>query len=411
MIQAAGEQEPLRGVHLPRAAARIHSAQWLVNYMLPVGWMAMLTGLFWIGDRSLYHKLYYVLIAAPTAASVLLYPKSIKELIRHPLFLAFAVFSAYMMLTLLWSPTDESVTSLLKRPLYVGLLMLSVGLMACQCQMRLLRATYASALIATLGAVMLLAHFVMVELPRGDGRLSGMGALYNPLLTSHVLGAFAAYWLATAFRAPVGGLALPSACLAVLLVAIIATGSRTPLVGLVLSFGWLLIGGNPKRGLIGAGIILAIGLSLVLFYPEALMQRGASYRPAIWAHVLNLVADKPWLGYGFDAGFVIPIPGLSVALADPHNIELAVLYEGGITGFALWALLYMVALVCCWRHRNEPAFTIAGTWLIFGLGAGLTEGAAFMSRPKEHWLLIWLPIAFVYGLAVVQQKKTGIAKT
>lgn len=397
--------------YLPRASTRIHSAEWLVRYILPVGWLAMLTGLFWIGDRSLYHKLYYGLIAFPTAAAVLMHPKSLTALVRQPIFWAFAGFSAYMMLTLLWSPTDEGTGSLLKRPLYIGLLMLSAGLMALQCHTRLMQATYVSALIATLGAVVLLVHFVVVELPRGDGRLSGMGALYNPLLTSHVLGAFAAYWLATAFRAPVGKLTLPLACLVILLIAIIATGSRTPLVGLVLSFGWLLIGGSPKRGAIGAGVILAIGLALVLLYPEALMQRGASYRPEIWHYVLGMVARHPWLGHGFDAGFVIPIPGLSEALADPHNIELAVLYEGGIVGLGLWCLLYMVALAYCWRNRNEPTFTVAGTWLVFGLGAGLTEGAAFMSRPKEHWLLIWLPMAFVYGLAALRQQQTRIART
>lgn len=369
----------------------------------------MLTGMFWIGDRSLYHKLYYALIAFPTALAVLIHPSSLKPLIRQPLFWAFVCFAAYMMLTLIWSPTEESTGSLLKRPLYVVLMMLAVGLMATQCYNRLMAATQASAVVATAGAVMLLAHYVLVELPNGEGRLSGMGALYNPLLTSHVLGAFAAYWLATAFRAPVGKLALPLACLAILLVAIIATGSRTPLVGLLLAFGWLVIGGNPKRGLIGAGAIVVIALTLVFAYPEAVMQRGVSYRPEIWEKVLGMVAADPWLGRGYDAGFVIQIAGLPEALADPHNIELAVLYEGGVVGLALWCALYAVALAYCWQNRNVPSFTAAGTWLVFGMGAGLTEGAAFLSRPKEHWLLIWLPMALVYGLSTFRKKQVTTA--
>jgi len=55
--------------------------------------------------------------------------------------------------------------------------------------------------------------------------------------------------------------------------------------------------------------------------------------------------------------------------------------------------LYTIALVYSWRNRSNPAVVIASALLIFGLVAGLTEGRDFLSRPKEHWFLIWIPFA------------------
>lgn len=40
---------------------------------------------------------------------------------------------------------------------------------------------------------------------------------------------------------------------------------------------------------------------------------------------------------------------------------------------------------------------------MFGLAAGLTEGNAFLPRPKEHWFLIWIPMALLYALWIQQR--------
>jgi hypothetical protein len=41
--------------------------------------------------------------------------------------------------------------------------------------------------------------------------------------------------------------------------------------------------------------------------------------------------------------------------------------------------------------------------VVFGFVAGLTEGSAFFSRPKEQWFLIWIPLAL---LAATRLKRT-----
>lgn len=85
------------------------------SYVLPLGWLVMLTGMFWVGERSLYHKLFYILLAVPTLVALLLQPAMLKKLAGNPLFIAFLVFCAYTMLSIAWSDSANSAGSLLKR--------------------------------------------------------------------------------------------------------------------------------------------------------------------------------------------------------------------------------------------------------------------------------------------------------
>lgn len=136
-----------------------------------------------------------------------------------------------------------------------------------------------------------------------------------------------------------------------------------------------------------------------VLYPEAIIQRGASFRPEIWADALRQIGEHPWLGHGYDHPMRIALSN-GMLLADPHNIELGVLFAGGIIGLLLWLAIYALAFAFAWKNRQSPAVLLASTWLMFGLASGLTEGNAFLPRPKEHWFLIWIPLALLYALWV-----------
>lgn len=378
-------------------------------YIVPLGWVLMLTGLFWVGKRSAYHQVFYVFMLLPTVIAIVIQPRLLKQLTRNPMFIVLAIFSVYMLLTLLWSTSEESSGSLIKRPIYIAVLLFAVGISTLKAPQRLEIGTCMAAIFAAAAALVSTLWFLHSSASFSD-RLAGYGALYNPLLTAHVLGAFASYWLCCWFltKSPINP--LPLLCMAALGAAIIATGSRTPMVGLSAALIWLCIVGNKKRAAFAIGMVVLLLVSLWFVYPEAFTQRGVSYRPAIWAESLRQISLKPWLGYGFDYPMVVPVAGLDEPLYDPHNIELGVLYAGGIVGFVLWMALYGLAMGFCWKHRREPAVIIAGCWLFYGFAAGLTEGNAFMSRPKEHWFLIWMPMALVYGqwvLHAARKKSDG----
>lgn len=371
---------------------RLRTSLWLSKNLLPIGWIALLTGMFWIGDRGLYHKLYYACLALPCFLALILNPSALKQLLRNPLTLAFILFSVYTLLSLFWSDTDNPPSSLSKRPLYVLLLLFGTALIAMRAHPRLLIATKLSAVVATLSAGLSLIYFFSNASPE---RFSGYGALYNPLLSAHVYGFFTALWMALWFlqRNPWTPLALIS--LGLLGILIFLTGSRTPIVALSAALLWLVLACWNRRSLISLGAGGLLTFAALLVAPPSLTERGLSLRPEIWGGAWQQILDKPWLGHGYDSAMAIWVDGVDYAFADPHNIELAILYYGGAIGLLLWSALYLTAFMVAWSRRRQPLALIGSTLLVFGMTAGLTEGGAFLSRPKEHWFLIWIPLALL----------------
>lgn len=385
-----------------RLQARTQQASnWLICYWLPLGWLALFTGMFWIGDRAFYHKLYYATLAAPTLIALALQPGQLKPLLRQPLIILFLLFAAYMTLSAQWADSDETSLSASKRVLYILMLLFSAALITLKHPGRLERVTEIAAIIAVFCAGLSLAYFFYEG---AIGRLSGYGALYNPLLSAHVFGFFCAYWLSRWYLDEKAAPLLPLAALAILWALLIFTGSRTPLLALSACILWLAICQWKPRILLV--IAAAIGLALIVkvlmsiaapaeLQADDLLTRGLSYRPAIWQEALRQIQASPWFGLGYGHPQVFRVEGLDFALADPHNIELAVLFCGGVVGLTLWLLMYAYAMGYAWQQRRQPAVLIASTLVVFGFVAGLTEGNSFFSRPKEHWFLIWIPLALL----------------
>ena len=105
----------------------------------------------------------------------------------------------------------------------------------------------------------------------------GAGAFDNPLLSSHVFGFFSVYWLyvcMTSQRFQVLWFSVPA--LAIMTAAVLATGSRTPLVALTLAILWMsFVSRNRRSAMMIAGLVLSAA-ALLLFYPELITNRGGS---------------------------------------------------------------------------------------------------------------------------------------
>lgn len=369
------------------------TSEWLIAYWLPLGWLALLSGMFWIGSRPHYHKLFYAMLAAPTLITLLLQPGLLKPLLRQPLIRLFLLFASYILLSILWADTDETLLSSAKRPLYILMLFAAAALINLRTPGKLESMTLLAACTAVIcAALSLLYHYYT----GAAERFSGYGALYNPLLSAHVFGFFCVYWL-TRWYLSKNAMALPLlAALAILWTALIFTGSRTPLVALSACFIWLAVAHwKPRLWLIIATAI-SLAIAIQALNPASdLMARGMSYRPAIWQEVLRQIETSPWFGLGYTHPQIFRVPGLDYALADTHNIELGILFCGGVVGLSLWLMIYAYAMLYAWQRRQDPAVLVASTLVVFGFVAGLTEGSSFFSRPKEHWFLIWIPLALL----------------
>lgn len=384
--------QSLKAIHRGSAQAGKIST-WLILYWLPIGWLALLSGMFWVGDRALYHKLYYLTLAAPTLIALLLAPQLLKQLLSSPLIRLFLLFSAYILLSVQWSGTEETPLSMSKRPLYILMLLFAAMLITLKSPDRLDGMTRLAAILAVVCAAASLFFFFYCE---DGGRFSDYGALYNPLLSSHVFGFFCAYWLSSWYLGSKSTALLPLGAMAVLWALLIFSGSRTPIMAMTGCLLWMAIAQWKHRlwPVIAMAIALVVAAQL-LPQSDDLMARGVSYRPAIWAEALRQIQASPWIGLGFTHPQVFWIEGIHYALADPHNIELGVLFEGGVVGLTLWLMMYAYAMFYAWQHRDQPCVLIASTLVVYGFMAGLTEGSDFFSRPKEHWFLIWIPLALL----------------
>lgn len=385
-------------------SAWIGSTSKLIDeWILPIGLFCLLTGLAWLDDHSQYHKLYYLLVAAPALISISMQFKQIPQLLQSPIILAFLAFSAWALISLVWSDTDDSTSSLAKRPLYIFMLFVACALMAQRKYSRLLAILHLSSIV-----IVPIAIYSLYDFARSytDGaRLIGSGALNNPLLSSHVFGLFCIAWLGRVMTAQPKASGLALLPVAVLLITLLATGSRTPILAAALASGWLMICCWNKRAIVLAAAGTSGITALLLIYPESLLNRGTSYRIEIWQLALEQIRQSPWIGHGFDAHLAIHVPGISYAFSEPHNFFLGVLFYTGVIGAFLWLSMLAAALWTCWNKRQDSYFIIAGALLIYGIGAGLTEGGGILSRPKEHWFVIWIPLALIAALSVGRLRK------
>ena len=369
----------------------------ITDYWLFAGYIALLTGLFWIANGSLHTKVFYGLVVAPALLALTASPTELKNLLKDPIILGYLAFTAWLLLSLNWSQTDTSAFSLSKRPFYVFIFFAACTLMVSRDQLFLLSALRLGALTAALAA--LICIYVHLQQRPVAPRLIGTGALHNPLLTSHLLGFFSTYWLATWLSRSTEKNWLPILCATPLLIAIFLTGSRTPLMALSLTSLWMLAM-TPRRAFYLVASLLAIALCVLLIDPQLITQRGESYRPQIWMDALRQSTEHLWLGLGYDSHYLFFVPEMGKSMNDPHNVELAVLLQLGIVGLSLWALMYACAYWRIWQLKVEPSIQIASALVTYGIAAGLTEGGDFLSRPNENWFLIWIPLALTAALSI-----------
>ncbi|MEF8732590.1 MAG: O-antigen ligase family protein [Candidatus Accumulibacter meliphilus] len=377
----------------------------ICNWLLPLGYVTLLVGLVVLPDRSIYHKFFYLLIAAPAAIAMLLRPATLRVLLREPIVILFLAFATWSLLSGSWSDSDTSIGSMLKKPLYVLLLFAACSLLSLQASKRLEQSTLVGALLMIPLTMYSLGTFAIAWAP-GE-RLVGPGALDNPLLSSHIFGFFCTLWLAVGITLPRRQACLAFAPAVIFGGALLATGSRSPLVATALVCVWLAIACWNKRSIILVAAGISALVALLLLHPDALLGRGASYRLEIWHQALAKISQHPWLGFGVGASLAIDIKDFAVPFSEPHSFALGVLYYTGIVGLSLWLALNAVALSLCWRNRHRQGFLVGGALLIYGAGAGLAEGGWILSRPKEHWFLTWIPLALIaaYNIAARQAEE------
>jgi len=233
-------------------------------------------------------------------------------------------------------------------------------------------------------------------------RIVGRGSLTNTLLTSHVYGAFASF-IAGYYLVKSKYVSLQIFLifiLTTLLIFIIQTHSRTPLVGLCAVFAFLFMKHRNKQTTYFFIILILLFSTYLAFNIELITKRGLSYRPEIWAIAFKDISLKPIFGHGLESSMSFFIPSLQTAFSDSHNIHIAFLYSFGLTGFVIWLSLLGSLINTYKNNANNRLASTGFSILIFGFFAGMTEGGSFLGRPKEVWFLTWLPVAILVAAEI-----------
>lgn len=384
------------------ASASNRIFDFLCQWILPLGLLILLSGMFFLESRNALTSFYLGLFGIPSLLMLCLRPREIKTLLGEPIIAGFLALCIWLCLSLLWSPPEHPDFGMIKIPLQPLMLFAGCAMLLQYRSEALKPLLFCAASIALVATVCDLAPFIKNYAP--GHRMVGAGAFTNPLLSSHLFGFFCIYWLYTCItsqRLSVLWFSVPAT--AVMLVAVMATGSRTPLVALALSILWLSIVSRNRRSLLMiAGMLLGSAVILLMF-PEILGDRGSSYRLQIWQIVLGRIAEHPWIGHGYDSQLRVDV-GIGYLLQEPHNFALGVLYYIGIIGMIPWAFILVWGLLSGYRQRLQPLFVLASTLLVYGIGAGLAEGGAVLTRPREHWFLLWIPLALIAALSIANRR-------
>lgn len=308
----------------------------------------------------------------------------------------------------MWTNSGDDTLSLVKRPIYVAGLIVGMFLLFQWSKTTALRLLKAAAVISSLG----IAYWLYIFIAAGStpaARFSGYGPVTNPLHFSHLLGFFFMYWMISWWESPKTFPWVELIGVGLLLVALIYNNSRTPFLGIAFAIAAIMLIKRDRKTII---ILLCIAALCAFFYLSPavrIFEPNTSYRLDVWAEVIKLWRKEPLMGYGYDHGIRFFVPSAGQEFIDTHSTPLGVLYELGAIGLIMWVSLYLTIAKDFFAANKTFPLVLAGALVTFGFGASLIEGIWYLSRPKEHWYSIWIPIA-IFIAAYLSEKRQAEQK-
>ncbi len=371
-----------------------------------------LAGFFLLPSGKALNNVYYALVLAP--AVFLLRGADWRWLAGSKMWRLAMLLLTYLTLSGLWSAgfTFDDWLHEAKGLPYMAVYM---AVLVCVCVRRpaawerLLRAVVLAAVLGTL----ISAALYYRALP-WTARLEFHGAVYNPNESATLIGGCLMLVLFHILPAARGRWWQAGWLLAALVLAagIVLTGSRMPLAAAVVctGLGFALRGQWRLLGLLAAGGTLALGLLLVDgVHDRRAVERGDSYRLAIWQQFAARVAHSPWLGEGVLTDDTTQIAARDagappLTMNHPHSVYLATALYGGLPALGLLAALVAAAL---WQgvaaaRCGEPAWLLV---LLVGLLCMLTDGDRLLHAPRGIWFYFWLPVGVLMARQMASRNR------
>lgn len=378
------------------------------SLLQPLLWLyaLFLAGYFLFPQAPEHYKYYYIFVVLPL---VILWRSALEGLAGNTVFRIAAAYCLYMTLSGLWS-TDFNWHDMARVTWWSFLVL--VFLMATHFFARNLPGDFERLFrylvaLATITALLSITVWYWQH-PFPQARLESISRMDNPVLAGCAYGLIAllaTHYVQTSHRR--GTRILYGMATLTLVCTVLLTQSRTALVALIAAV--LLMAGNTGRRLVLALVILA---GLLFLAEPSLWQnllRCVPYRPGIWQATFDLLSQQLVFGLGYLSPSAVIVQGISFPHA--HSAYLATLRDGGLIGLLLLFALLAVTAARAIRLDRGIGHPFYSALLIYAALCAVPDLDRLLTRPKEHWLFFWLPIALIMatqtGKKVPAPRETG----
>lgn len=319
----------------------------------------------------------------------------------------------YFLASLFWSfgtPVDDRIGEL-KSVIYLACFFIVLRYSLQQSEDFLLKLFKITLFVSLISLIInVLVFFVFKEHTLAD-RFHGFGRLWNPLWMGSLYGALTvvATGLLSFARLSRQQTKVLLVVTPILFIGVVLTHSRMPIAAtLLVGMLTFLVGFRSWRTkmLTLSTVLMLLGVAswAALPYFKHDIERGQSYRLDLWQGAVELIQEKPFIGYG--AGSDTPIKSAEGRVNGwhyYHSTYLATVVDTGLLGLSLMMLLLGYAFLLAWRLRQYIGVRLSACLLFYSCLISLTFGEGIISRMNVQWVLVWLPIIIISHYEIRQR--------
>ena len=134
---------------------------------------------------------------------------------------------------------------------------------------------------------------------------------------------------------------------------------------------------------------------------SVLLVSGLPLRPTIWQAVFEWATLAPFFGHGLLTPHpTVVMESIGFETDNAHCGFLATLRDGGLVGLALLLLVLFAGARAAYRFGRWESNYLLLVMLLYGITSMATSADELITRPRELWAVLWLPLGLAAGTSV-----------
>lgn len=387
----------------------MHSSRW-AQALMSMGFLWFVVAIAFAPTNKIYQQGLVALLWLPTIVLAWSGRECIVAFWREQraLCVSLLLLALWAAISLRWSTTDDGSREI-KRLLYIAVFILYFPVLAAgrtDNVVRLLQ--WGGVGLGVAAAYSLYRFYGFLHAPLFL-RLEGIGELSHPILGAYVIGVGAVWSL---LLPPQGRLhqIIWVCSLVMCLVFVLMSQSRGAIMAIFLTLVLLPAWWRDRRAWMLSGTLMVLGLAGFIVFQALMTVRGSSYRPEIFAAVVQLIELHPLAGLGIGANYSVTIADGQV-FDHSHNLFTHTAILLGVPGLILWSVVWLLVLRESWLARATTlGRCMVGVW-IFSTLAMQFDAASLTGSPRAEWFISWLPVGLASVLVWARSRSEAVVRS